>query len=65
MTEIKQSLEKIKAASKIIEQKGSSDLTNEQNVRSLRDTLFEMHETVEQLKVDVNEVSESPIRFNK
>lgn len=65
MTEIKQSLEKIKAASKLIEQHEASDLMNEQNIRLLRDTLYEMHESVEQLKADVNEVQNSPIRFNK
>lgn len=65
MTEIRQSLEKLKAASKLIEEHEALDLTNKQNVQSLRDRLFEMNESVEQLKVEVNEVRDSPIRFNK
>ena len=65
MTEIRQSLEKLKAASKLIEEHEALDLTNKQNVQSLRDRLFEMNESVDQLKVEVNEVRDSPIRFNK
>lgn len=65
MTEIKESLEKLKAASKLIEEHEALDLTNKQNVRSLRDRLFEMNQSVEQLKVEVNEVRDSPIRFSK
>lgn len=65
MTEIKLSLEKIRAASKMLQESDYSGPYDEQKIQSLRDTLSEIHESVEQLKEGVNETENSPIRFNK
>ncbi len=65
MTDIKNALEKIRAASKVLEQADYSGTFDEAKIQSLRDTLFEINEGVEQLKADVNESQNSPIRYNK
>ena len=65
MTDIKHSLEKIRAASKMLEQADYSGSFDEEKIQSLRDTLCEINEGVEQLKADVNQSENSPIRFNK
>ena len=65
MTDIKHSLEKIRAASKMLEQADYSGSFDEEKIQSLRDTLFEINEGVEQLKAGVNQSENSPIRFNK
>ena len=65
MTELKQSLEKIKAASKLMQQHKQSDLTIETNMLSLRQTLYDINESVETLKNNINDTKNSPIRFNK
>lgn len=65
MTNIKNSLEKIRAASKMLEQADYSGSYDEEKIQSLRDTLSELNDGVEQLKTDVNQSENSPIRFNK
>lgn len=65
MTEIKLSLEKIRAASKMLQEADYSGSFDEDKIQSLRDTLFEINESVEQLKEGVNESENSPIRYNK
>lgn len=65
MTEIKLSLEKIRAASKMLQESDYSGPYDEEKIQTLRDTLFEINESVEQLKDDVSDVKDSPIRVNK
>lgn len=65
MTNIKNSLERIRAASKMLEQADYSGSYDEEKIQSLRDTLSELNDGVEQLKTDVNQSENSPIRFNK
>lgn len=65
MTEIKLSLEKIRAASKMLQESDYAGPYNEEKIQNLRDTLFEINESVEQLKEGVNETENSPIRYNK
>lgn len=65
MVQIKDSLEKIKAASKLLEQAQCSGPYDQQKIQSLRDTLFEINENVEQLKADVGQTENSPIRVQK
>lgn len=65
MTDIKNSLEKIRAASKMLEQADYSGSYDEEKIQSLRDTLFEINEGVEQLKEGVSQSENSPIRVNK
>ena len=65
MTELISSLEKIKAASKLMEVHTQSDLSDKTNVLSLRETLYEIQQTVESLKSNINDIENSPIRFQK
>lgn len=65
MTEIKKTLEKIKAASKQLEQAQQLNCFDEAKIQFLRDTLVEINQGMQQLKFDVNEADDSPIRCNK
>lgn len=65
MTNIKNSLEKLRAASKLLEQTDCSDPYDQEKVQSLRDALNELNQNMEEFKSGINSASNSPIRFNK
>ena len=65
MTDIKNSLEKIRAASKMLQENDYSANSDEEKIQSLRDTLFEINQGIEKLKEGVSQADKSPIRFNK
>lgn len=64
MTEIKSSINKLKAASKLLETM-SGKYNSEIDMQSLKDTLTEINDSVEELKTEVNITENSPIRYNK
>lgn len=65
MTNIKNSLEKLRAASKLLEQTDCSDPYDQEKVQSLRDALTELNQNMEEFKSGINNASNAPIRFNK
>lgn len=65
MSEIKHSLEKLRAASRLLEQSDYSGPYSEEKIQSLRDALSEINDNVEQLKAGVNSSENSPIRCSK
>ena len=64
MTEIKTSINKLKAATKLLETI-SSKYDSEIDMQSLKDPLTEINDSVEDLKTEVNTTENSPIRYNK
>lgn len=65
MTDIKNSLEKIRAASKMLQENDFSADSDEEKIQNLRDTLSEINDGIEKLKEGVSQTENSPIRFNK
>ena len=65
MTDIRNSIEKLRAASKLLENADYSDPNDQEKIQNLRDALSELNENMEELKMGVNQSTNSPIRFNK
>ena len=65
MTEIKESLKRIREASAALEKNINVPETNEQYIRDLHSALEEINSNLEQLKSGVEQYQNSPIRLRK
>ena len=65
MTEIKESLKRIREASAALEKNMNKPDGDDQYMQTLHDTLEEINSNLEQLKQGVEEYQNSPIRFRK
>ena len=65
MTEIKDSLKRIREASKALEKNINGAGSDTEHIESLRSTLAEINSNLEQLKLGVEQYQNSPIQIRK